>query len=195
MCEEQFVLRQMIATHSLTQETPCIIRNLQFNPCTHNSWPLVLFVSQMNPADALSTYILGEFQYFSSIYAQIFQADSIHLGFPPTTAYISMLPHACHMSCPSHNHSFVLPKIEVKLGVHHCAVLTSLLLLPYCPNSIHCPQHPILRHTLSNVLLLIRVTKLYTHTNNKKVVQHRPFQRTVPFRGPLKHFATCYVLL
>jgi hypothetical protein len=106
-----------------------------------------------------------------------------------------MLPNAYHMYCPSHNHSFVLPKTEVKLGVHHCAVLTSLLLLPYCPNSIHCPQHPFLRHTLSNVLLLIRETKLYTHNNNKGVVQHRPFQRTVPFRGPLKHFATCYVLL
>jgi hypothetical protein len=47
-----------------------------------------------------------------------------------------MLPHACHISCPSHSHSFVLPKTEVKNVVCHCAVLTRpcyfpTVLIPY----------------------------------------------------------------
>jgi hypothetical protein len=55
-------------SHSASQETPCLLWNLEVHYCVHNSLPLVHILSQMNSVSNLTPYFTVDQIYSQSLH-------------------------------------------------------------------------------------------------------------------------------
>jgi len=160
---------------SASQEIPGILWNAKFYCRVHKSPPLVLTLSQINPAHAFPTNL---FKIRSNIiYPSTFRSSkwSLSLRFAPSKK------RYMHLSSPSY--VFRAPLLllfwfwlpwwylvrSINREAHHCAVF-SISLLPVLTRPKYLPQQPILEHTQPMFLLQCQRLSFVFMLNTGKIV-------------------------